>query len=133
MAMVGNWPKIYNITHDLTLALRAIERFVNQPQSQITIEALSDKDLQIILSAIPKGEVHVIRHKLREAEIRTLDDMSFTALRERASILRIACFNKMSRGELLYHIKLVEFRIQEQIEKLLPRKPMSGFIDGDGI
>lgn len=133
MAMAGNWPRIYNVTHDLTLALRAIERFVIQPRVQATIANLSEQDLQALLHAIPRGELNVVRHKIREAEIRTLDDMPFIALRERASDLRIPCYNKMNRAELLLQIKLIEHKIQEQVAKMLPVKCVVGFIHGDGI
>jgi chromosomal replication initiation ATPase DnaA len=131
--MAGNWAKVYSLTHELTLALRAIERFIVQPRTQVAIETLTVAEVSSILEAVLRGELTTIRHMVRRVDLQTLDDLTYTALRERASTLRIPCFNKLTRAELIYNIRLIEEKIQTQLEHMLPTKPVKGFIDGAGI
>lgn len=126
------YDRIYKVVHDITLALRSIERTITSRDAHDAINKMSRTQLNELLQFIRDADVHAVRTListvLASQEITT---MSYAALRERASRLRIPRFNKMHKGELVEHILATEEVLRDQLIKL--QKPRTGFVDGDGI
>lgn len=130
--MGSDYERIYAVVHDIVLALRSIERTIASRDGQLAVNKMRPGQVVDLLRFIRESDVHAVRTLvgtiLANQELTTL---SYSALRERASRLRIHKFNKMHKGELIQNIIAVEETLREQLLKL--QKPRIGHIDGDGI
>lgn len=133
MAMV-TWGDLLKIAHDLTLALRAIERVLSDNANQEILARCSSETLLALRTAIHEGNLARVRQLIREQSVNTVGDLSLAALRRKASLLRIPNYNACTRIELIHKINAFESAIQ----RILREKPIKiickdGFCDGAGI
>lgn len=130
--MGSDYERIYNLVHDLVLAMRSVERTVNSRDGQLAITRMTESEIATLLKAIREADIHAVR-TLVSATLANQDltVLSYSALRARASRLRINRFNKMHKCELIETIIAVEEVLRKQLEKL--QRPQTGFIEGDGI
>lgn len=130
--MGSDYERIYNLVHDLVLAMRSIERTVNSRDGQLAITRMAENEVAILLKAIRKADIHAVRTLVSTVlASQDLTTLSYSALRDRASRLRINKFNKMHKGELIETIIAVEEILRQQLEKI--QRPQIGFTAGDGI
>ena len=128
---MASWERIAQATHNLVLALRAIERFIWLPASQELLKQMPESACQDLLRAVASGDYPAVKNIVFSHVDSDLDTVSFVLLRERASRLRLNAYNKMSRAELIFNIRKIESHIRDQVR--LMKKPKIGYIDGDGI
>lgn len=126
-----SWERLIQATHNYVLALRAIERFISLPAIQEQLQKAPSVLRQQVLTATLSGDFPAVKNLVFGAQADDLDTVPFALLRERAARLRIAGYNKMNRQELIFTIRKLEERIREQVKLL--KKPVTGFVNGDGI
>lgn len=130
--MAVDYGRIYNIVHDLTLAMRAIQRTIDSQPAQAAIKRMTQTQYEDLMKLIKNIDVVGVRTLIQT--ILANDDLttlSYAALRARASRLRISRFNKMHKSELIQHIQAVEEVLRIQLKQI--KLPPKGFIDGDGV
>ena len=130
--MAVDYGRIYNIVHDLTLAMRAIQRTIDSQPAQAAIKRMTQTQYEDLIKLIKNIDVVGVRTLIQT--ILANDDLttlSYAALRARASRLRISRFNKMHKSELIQHIQAVEEVLRIQLKQI--KLPPKGFIDGDGV
>lgn len=127
-----DYERVYSVVHDMTLAMRAIERTVASQPAHQAINRMTKEQYEELFRLIREVNVPGIRTLIHTVLANDdLTTLSYAALRLRASRLRISRFNKMHKAELIQHIQATEDVLRAQLLNLKP--PRIGFIAGDGI